>query len=165
MNKVNLVVVVADVVVESEVAEDADPAAELHVIRDYRVVHLAPDAVQKYVDPALNKYQWGLQNRRERQLLHGVPPSQWICLRLPSCRPGFKYQACYLRFFIYSICAIFVLYLSCEKNENEQKEAGSSPFFLKKLLQRGPNSPVDYAVLATTSKALIIRSIPGLDPQ
>ena len=100
MNKVNLVVVVADVVVESEVAEDADPAAELHVIRDDRVVHLAPDAVQKYVDPALNKYQLGLQNRRER-----------------------------------------------------------------KLLQRGLNSPVDYAVLATTSKALIIRSIPGLDPQ
>ena len=28
----------------------------------------------------------------------------------------------------------FVPYLSCEKNENKQKEAGFGPFFLKKQL-------------------------------
>ena len=28
---------------------------------------------------------------------------------------------------------IFVIYLSCEKNENKQKEAGFGPFFLKKI--------------------------------
>ena len=30
---------------------------------------------------------------------------------------------------------VFVLYLSCEKNENKQKEAGFGPFFKKMLLK------------------------------
>ena len=36
--------------------------------------------------------------------------AQWIRLRLPFRRPGFESQACHLRFFIYSICAIFVMW-------------------------------------------------------
>ena len=41
---------------------------------------------------------------------------------------------------------MFMLYLSCEKNENKQKEAGFGPFFFKKkqllLLRRaGPVRP------------------------
>ena len=39
----------------------------------------------------------------------GATIAQWIRLRLPSCRPGFKSQARHLCFFIYSICAIFVM--------------------------------------------------------
>ena len=31
---------------------------------------------------------------------------------------------------------VFVLYLSCEKNENKQKEAGFGPFFKKKIFIR-----------------------------
>ena len=44
----------------------------------------------------------------------GAAIAQWIRLRLPSYRPGFESQANHLRFFIYSICAIF--------------EAGFGPF-------------------------------------
>ena len=41
--------------------------------------------------------------------IRGAAIAQWNRLRLPSCHPGFKSQACHLRFFIYSICAIFVM--------------------------------------------------------
>ena len=54
----------------------------------------------------------------------GATIAQWIRLRLPSCRPGFESQARNLRF----LFIVFVLYLSCEKNENKQKEAGFGPF-------------------------------------
>ena len=130
MNKVNLVVVVADVVVESEVAEDADPAAELHVIRDDRVVHLAPDAVQKYVDPALNKYQLGLQNRRERKLLHGVPPylSGFVCAYHPAALGSSTKHAIYAFSFIE-----FVLYLCyichVKRTKINKKRRGLAHFF------------------------------------
>ena len=41
--------------------------------------------------------------------LRGAAIAQWIRLRLPSCHPGFESQARHLCFFIYSICAIFVM--------------------------------------------------------
>ena len=43
--------------------------------------------------------------------------AQWIHLCLPSCGPGFEYQAHHLRFFH------FVIELSSEQDENQQKEA------------------------------------------
>ena len=39
----------------------------------------------------------------------GAAIAQWIRLRLPSCRPGFKSQAHHLCFFNYSNSAIFVM--------------------------------------------------------
>ena len=39
----------------------------------------------------------------------GAAIAQWIRLRLPSCRPRFESQVRHLCFFIYSICAIFVM--------------------------------------------------------
>ena len=54
----------------------------------------------------------------------GAAIAQWNCLRIPSCRPGFESQAAIFAFsFI-----VFVLYLSCEKSQNKQKEAGFGPF-------------------------------------
>ena len=50
-----------------------------------------------------------------------------IRLRLPSCCPGFESQAGHLCFY-HLPKTKFVLYLSCEKNENRQKEAGFDPF-------------------------------------
>ena len=38
---------------------------------------------------------------------------------------------------------LFVLYLSCEKNENKQKEAGFGPF-LEKMFQRIKTNLVKY---------------------
>ena len=58
----------------------------------------------------------------------GAVIAQWIRLRQPSCRPagpGFVSQAHHLRFYHYSQ---LVLYFSCEKKENKQKEAGIGPF-------------------------------------
>ena len=52
----------------------------------------------------------------------GAAIAQWICLCLPPCRPGFEFQAYHLCFFH------FLLYLSCEKNENKQKEGGFGIF-------------------------------------
>ena len=77
------------------------------------------------------------QNERRRSKcneinnrLLGAAIAQWICLYLPSCHPGFKSQAHHQRF--YPNCQ-FVLYLSCEKNENKQKEAGFDPFKIRLL--------------------------------
>ena len=39
----------------------------------------------------------------------GAAIAQWIRLRQPSCRPRFESQAHHLCFFIYSICALFVM--------------------------------------------------------
>ena len=60
----------------------------------------------------------------------GAAITQWIRLCLPFCRPGFESQAHHLHFYHYSQ---FVLYLSCEKNENKQKEAGFDPFKIRLL--------------------------------
>ena len=66
----------------------------------------------------------------------GAAIAQWICLRLPSCLPGFESQAHHLCFF--SIYIVRIVYLSfkleCEKNENKQKEAGNGPFFKNEKL-------------------------------
>ena len=58
----------------------------------------------------------------------GAAIAQWNRLRLPSCRPGFESQARNLRF----LFIVFVLYLSCEKNENKQKRGRVWPIFKKK---------------------------------
>ena len=42
-------------------------------------------------------------------MIWGAAIAQWIRLCLPFCRPGFESQARHLRFFIYSICATFVM--------------------------------------------------------
>ena len=55
--------------------------------------------------------------------------AQWIRLRLPSFRPGFKSQAHHLRFFQFILFKYLSFELECEKNENKQKEAGIGPFF------------------------------------
>ena len=61
-------------------------------------------------------------------LLKGASIAQWICLHIPSCRPGFDSQDSICTFIIYSqFCAIFVLVM-LEKNENKQKEVGFGPF-------------------------------------
>ena len=39
----------------------------------------------------------------------GAAIAQWIRLHLPYLPPGFESQARHLRFFIYSICATFVM--------------------------------------------------------
>ena len=49
------------------------------------------------------------EQRMKNFELWGAAIAQWICLRLPSCRPGFESQVHHLHFFIYSICAIFVM--------------------------------------------------------
>ena len=56
-----------------------------------------------------------------------MPPylAQWIFLCLPSCRPGFEFQAHHLCFLS---LIVFVLYLSCDKNEYKQKSPGLAHF-------------------------------------
>ena len=92
----------------------------------------------------LNRRTWG--NRRTRgsgrgsrrspkkgssssttTLRRGAAIAQWIHLRLPSWSPGFKSKAHNLSF----KCLLY--YLSCEKKENKQKEAGFWPIFKKTL--------------------------------
>ena len=50
--------------------------------------------------------------------------SQRICRHLTSCHPGFESHAHNLRFFQF-------IFVSCGKDENKQKEAGSGIFFKK----------------------------------
>ena len=38
-----------------------------------------------------------------KELTQGAAVTQWIRLRLPSCRPGFKTQAHYLRFYQFKL--------------------------------------------------------------
>ena len=62
----------------------------------------------------------------------GATIAQWICLCLPSCRPGFESGAQHLRFYqlpIVNLCYI----CHVKQNENKQKEAGYGPFLKKKL--------------------------------
>ena len=49
--------------------------------------------------------------------------AQWICLRQPSCGPGFKSQAFYI--YAFHLQSDFVLYLSLfwDKDDSKQKEA------------------------------------------
>ena len=57
--------------------------------------------------------------------------AQWIRLRLPSCRPGFKSQThhiFFIQFILFKLYTYFTFELECEKNENKQKEAGIGPF-------------------------------------
>ena len=53
----------------------------------------------------------------------------WICLRLPSCCPGFESQAHHLHFyqFIFELC-------HRENDENKQKEAELAHFFKKNTI-------------------------------
>ena len=55
---------------------------------------------------------------------------QWICLRLPSCGPGFEPQAHHKRFYTFSY--FVVLYLSLYwKRTKINKEAGFGPYLKK----------------------------------
>ena len=56
--------------------------------------------------------------------LTGAAIAQWIRLHLLSCCTGFESQA----FMLLSPTVKFVLYLSCKKNKNKQKEPGFGPF-------------------------------------
>ena len=62
------------------------------------------------------------------QQLWGAAITQWICLYLPSSCPGFESQA-------HHLCFFQIVYLSfeleCEKNKNNQKDAGIGPFLKK----------------------------------
>ena len=51
-----------------------------------------------------------LYEKTNNEKPRGAAIAQWIRLGLPSSRPGFESQARHLRFFIYSICAIFVIW-------------------------------------------------------
>ena len=64
---------------------------------------------------------------KKKMINLGVPPNlaQWIFLCLPSCRPGFEFQAHHLCFLS---LIVFVLYLSCDKNEYKQKSPGLAHF-------------------------------------
>ena len=66
-----------------------------------------------------------------------------ICLCLPSCHPRFKSQAHHPRFYR---CRQFVVYLSCEKNENKLKEPGFGPFLIKKNLQMPMNQTFTFVL-------------------
>ena len=73
--------------------------------------------------------------------------TQWIRLRLPTCRPRFESQAHHICFYHLVIVKV-VLYLSCEKNENKQKRPGgchssvvsSAPTILRARVQI-PSTP------------------------
>ena len=76
----------------------------------------------------------------------GAAIAQWICLRLPSSRPGFDSQALHLCFYhlwwnLYFICPCVV-----KKNENKPKRSRVWPIFLKKKLTR---------ILVTSSTGLM----------
>ena len=72
------------------------------------------------------------------QLVAGISQStkdwgrhgRWICLNLPSRGPGFKSHAHHLIFY----CQIWYSICHCveKKDENEQKEVGFGPYFLKR---------------------------------
>ena len=55
------------------------------------------------------RYRIGPCFNTKIKFLWGATIAQWICLSLPSCRPGYESQAHHLYFFNYSICAIFVM--------------------------------------------------------
>ena len=67
-----------------------------------------------------------------KNVVKGVPPllSGFVCANHPAVRVQVPSTPSMLLSFI-----VFVLYLSCEKNENKQKEAGFGPFFKKMLLK------------------------------
>ena len=63
----------------------------------------------------------------------GATIAQWICLCLPSYRPGFKSQAhhqCYYQF-VFELCHV-------EKTKINEKEAGIGPF--KKIIRNSANT-------------------------
>ena len=63
----------------------------------------------------------------------GAAIAQWIHLRLfPAAQGSSPKHAIYAFSFI-----VIVLYLSCEKNENKQKEAGFGPFKSNKKKSHG----------------------------
>ena len=65
----------------------------------------------------------------------GAAIAQWICLRLPSCRPKLESLAHHLRFFQISIQIVYSsLGFECEKSGNKQKEAGIGPLKTKLTL-------------------------------
>ena len=84
------------------------------------------------------------------KVFRGAAIAQWICLHLPSCRPVFKSQTLHLCFYHLSPTIlppwvwvpstpsmllsymVFVLYLSCEKNENKQKKRPGLAHFNQK---------------------------------
>ena len=55
----------------------------------------------------------------------GAAIAQWICLSLPSLRPGFESQAHHLCFFQFILFKFYICHLECGKNK--QKEAGIGP--------------------------------------
>ena len=54
----------------------------------------------------------------------GAAIAQWICLRLPSCRPGFESQAHHLCFHQFIKKIVY-----CGKDENKQKRGRDRSIF------------------------------------
>ena len=82
---------------------------------------------------------WHILNLRGYCKLYnsqGATIAQWIRLRLPSCTPSTLFSS-----------IVFVLYLSCEKNENKQKKRPGLAHFLKKLDHNPlPTHPLWYSL-------------------
>ena len=90
--------------------------------------------------------------------------TQWIRLRLPTCRPRFESQAHHICFYHLVIVKV-VLYLSCEKNENKQKRPYLAHLKRKILTQKNREFLSDRVLLWIQSLKFIIGqvavSIPG----
>ena len=75
--------------------------------------HFAAILLQRPFDPGLVLIltSFCIRSTKVRTLFEkGATIAQWICLRLPLCRPSVESQAQHLCFIIYSqICAIFVI--------------------------------------------------------
>ena len=85
-----------------------------------------------------------------KKLVHWVAAiAPWFCLHLPSCGPGFEFQAHHLRFFQ------FVLKLYREKDENTQKEAGNGPFLKDRV-----NNKREKSDIATMSTRRVVNLLP-----
>ena len=81
--------------------------------------------------------------------------AQWNHLRLPSCRPWFKSQACHLHFFIYLCCICHV-----KRAKINKKEAGFGPFLKKTLGKNGNELFFKFVTLGLfLSKAKLVREL------
>ena len=104
-----------------------------YLTNSHRYLTLLPIKIQQAI-AVRNLFKTVMQRLISISVVKGAAIAQWICLILPSCRPGFDSQACHLRFF--SFIVKFVLYLSmrCEKRTKIKKRPGLAHLFLKKRI-------------------------------
>ena len=79
----------------------------------------------------MNHWQFSGQCDSSFVIIHrrGAAIAQWICLRLPSCRPGFESQVHHLHFFhLMYLCYI----CHVKRTKINKKRPGLARFFFKK---------------------------------